>query len=270
MSPLFHMWDAKKTAAAAVWGAFTRVFAAERRCAACSSAFFPLSEKNTASSDEGVFPAEARRHFCPACAARLRPRELGYCPLCGEPAAWQAQPLAPCGRCLSKKPVWSETVFYATHQDLLRDLLLRLKFQNELALSYALGSLLAAHPRLRNLEFDLVAPVPLHGERLAQRGFNQSLELARPVAGRLGLPLDAASLSRVRATDPQRGLSRDDRRKNIQSAFAAGPKVRARRVLLVDDTMTTGATLEAAASALLEAGAALVHVAVVSRTPALA
>ena len=157
-------------------------------------------------------------------------------------------------------------VFHATHHDLLRDLLLRLKFHNELSLAHALGALLAAHPLLPELGSSHIVPIPLHPSRLTHRGFNQSLELARPIAQRLGLPLDAASLIRVRPTDPQRGLSREDRRPNIKNAFAAGPGVRGKDVLIVDDIMTTGATIEEAARALLHAGAASVQVAVVSRT----
>ena len=156
--------------------------------------------------------------------------------------------------------------FYATHQELLRDLLLRLKFHNELSLAHSLGSLLAAHPLLPGLRVNHIVPIPLHPSRLTHRGFNQSLELARPVAQRLGLPLDGASLIRVRATDPQRGLSREDRRPNIKNAFAAGTGVRGKDVLIIDDIMTTGATMEEASHALLRAGAASVHVAVVSRT----
>ncbi len=259
MPGLFSVPGTKNAAdtLATLWELLT----AERRCPSCHSAF-SVSRLNKA----GAGP-EASRHFCPSCAANLKPREQGYCPLCGEPAEWESQSPAPCGGCLTKRPRWAETTFYGTHQGLLRELLLRLKFQQDLSLAHSLGSLLAAHPGLLCIKADMAVPVPLHGGRLAGRGFNQSLELARPLAKRLGIPLDAACLVRMRATDPQRGLSRENRRRNIHAAFTAGQAVRERHILLVDDIMTTGATLEAAASALLDAGAASVHVAVISRTP---
>lgn len=113
----------------------------------------------------------------------------------------------------------------------------------------------------------VVAPVPLHPVRLAERGFNQSALLARPVARRLGAPFVPLALARVRDTPRQAALGRDARLGNVAGAFTVrqAHRLRGRAVLLVDDVRTTGATLDACARATLEAGAAWVGTAVLAR-----
>jgi ComF family protein len=152
----------------------------------------------------------------------------------------------------------------------LRRLLQELKFNGRLELAAALGLLLARHPELarRAKDYDLIAPVPLHPARLRERGFNQALELARPLSSRLGIPLSASVLRRARPTRRQQGLTRREREQNLRLAFSAA-SLDGRRILLLDDIMTTGATLRAAARCLLEAGASAVDVAVPARTPAI-
>jgi ComF family protein len=108
--------------------------------------------------------------------------------------------------------------------------------------------------------------MPLHPARLRERGFNQALELARPLAGG-ALRLAAGALIRTRDNPPQRGLSRNERKRNIRGIFSAAAAAHGQTVLLLDDVLTTGATLREAARALLDAGAAAVDVAVLARTP---
>lgn len=112
---------------------------------------------------------------------------------------------------------------------------------------------------------DCLIPVPLHPSRFRARGFNQALELARPIAAKLRLPLCPGWCRRVRDTAPQRLLDAAERRGNLRGAFAATENVRGRRVALLDDVLTTGATLHEAASALKKAGAAWVEVWVLAR-----
>jgi ComF family protein len=116
---------------------------------------------------------------------------------------------------------------------------------------------------------DLVLPVPLAPARLAERGYNQAWELARRVAARVGRPAAARVLERPLARAPQAGLQRAERRRNLQGAFrVARPQaVAGRRIALVDDVLTTGATAAEAAQALLAAGAAAVQVWALARTP---
>ncbi|WP_246182529.1 ComF family protein [Pandoraea pneumonica] len=112
-----------------------------------------------------------------------------------------------------------------------------------------------------------LVPVPLAPARLAARGFNQAWELTRVAARRTQRPASARWLRRERATASQRGLTRDVRQRNLRDAFIASDRVRGRRIVLIDDVMTTGATCHAAARALKRAGAAHVLAAVVLRTP---
>ena len=224
----------------------------ERRCLACTAIF--RGEK-------------AETLFCPACTATMPRKQRGFCPGCGEPAAWPELPLASCAHCLKEPPLWQDFIFHGPHEGLLRKLLITLKFHQQPFLGHALGTLLATHPEFATLAADAVIPVPLHSSRLTRRGYNQAQEIARPVARHLRLPLTPDLLFRVLPTTPQTNFSRKERKKNIQNAFAAQEAVRGMRVLLVDDTLTTGATLTAATQALLASGAGSVSVAVVSRTP---
>ena len=116
-------------------------------------------------------------------------------------------------------------------------------------------------------EADLLAPVPLHPMKLWRRRFNQAAALAREVARQTGKPCDPAALERVKLTRSQVGLSRAQRAENVQGAFrvAEGTAVRGRKILLVDDVLTSGATANAASRALLKAGAANVDVLVFAR-----
>ncbi len=205
--------------------------------------------------------------LCSGCRPALSRRVRGFCPSCGELMAWPDQENAPCGRCLREAPPWRRFFFHGAYEDRLRDLVLRLKDGRELALARGLGSLLARHPDLTP-EYDALVPAPMHGRRLRERGFNQALELARPVAGALRAPLAPELLRRHKAARPQTGLSRAERRANLRGVFAASEAVRDKRLLLVDDIATTGATLEQATRALLQAGAIFVDVAVLARTPA--
>lgn len=231
-----------------------RLLCRERRCMACASVYVPLS------------PDGPDIFFCPACTALLRRREQGYCPRCGEPEEDAEQPLALCPQCWQKPPPWKSMSFHNLHEGLLQHLLLQLKFHDQFILARPLALLLAAHPNLNGLRLDCVTPIPLHRKRLIERGYNQTLELARPLAVMLGLELLPGALERVKATAPQTGRGFKARQYNIRGAFAGTPEAQGKRILLLDDTVTTGATLAVAAEALLAAGAEEVHTAAISRT----
>jgi len=134
-----------------------------------------------------------------------------------------------------------------------------LKYRARLANARVLGTLLAVRVDVLALHerVDVIVPVPLHPARFAERGFNQSIEIARPLARRLRLPLEPALVSRLRPTAPQVGLHLSDRSRNLLGAFAAHG-LRGRRVALVDDVTTSGSTLQEIAGALLRAGATAV------------
>ena len=135
------------------------------------------------------------------------------------------------------------------------DFIHRFKYEGYFALGEPLaGLMIAAWPCWSPLP-DLILPIPLHARRRRRRGYNQSELLARPLGRALGIPVDTTSLRRTRHTVPQVGLGPDERQANVRGAFEAGGGVAGRHVLLIDDVLTTGATMAAAAEALLAAGA---------------
>ena len=130
--------------------------------------------------------------------------------------------------------------------------------------AYALGN---GRENGLSSKVDIMIPVPLHRKRLLDRGFNQSLELARPLARKLKVPLEPRALTRQRDTQPQMHLTEKERAANVQDAFQADEQlVKGKSVLLVDDILTTGSTLAESCHVLLGSGAAAVDVLVVART----
>lgn len=150
----------------------------------------------------------------------------------------------------------------------LRRALHRLKYRRDLALGEALARNIIEVVVQKGLAINLVVPVPLGQSRLKDRGYNQAGLLARPVAIALNLPYRPRAIIRIRETPTQVGLSLMERRHNVAGAFRAIPElVNGRRVLLVDDVLTTGATLNAAAHAVREAGVEAVYGVTVARAP---
>lgn len=145
--------------------------------------------------------------------------------------------------------------------------MIRLKYHGILPFAREFGERLGDALTARGDATALLVPVPLAPSRLASRGFNQAWELARVASRRANLPASAHVLRRERTTAAQRRLSREARRRNLRGAFVASDHVRGRRIVLIDDVMTTGATCDAAATALKDAGAIHVLAAVVLRTP---
>lgn len=150
---------------------------------------------------------------------------------------------------------------------MLPALIRRHKYGLDQSLAHALAECLSNPLPLDGSDYDLIMPVPLHRVRLRWRGFNQAALLGDAIARRLKRPFDAGSLIRIRETDPQTGKSMRERRQNIRDAFVIRRPARIanRRVLLVDDVMTTGATVDECARTLLAAGARRVDVLTLAR-----
>ncbi len=214
---------------------------------------------------------------CRASAQTFAPDEP--CPGCGEfPPVPRAQAIL-CGTCRMKPRPWGRVVVAGRYAGELRAMLLAYKFNHRLDLGRRLaGAAVAAYARAADACPELacvegLAPVPLHRRRLFWRGYNQSREICRLIAAGLAAEpggrkpaVWSGALARVRSTTPQMLLAREARAENIKGAFRADARlVRGRRVLLVDDIMTTGATLEECALALLAAGAARVDVLALAR-----
>ena len=201
---------------------------------------------------------------CASC-EKLLPRldSTTSCPSCALPeTAGQV-----CGRCLSHPPAYDATIAAYAYAFPLGEMIRTLKYGDCLALGRELGRRIA---ELAAGPWDAVLPVPLHRARLAERGFNQTVELAQPVALRLGLPLWRTAFERRRDTPTQAGLSARDRKQNLRGAFELRREVSGLSLLVVDDVMTTGATLDEVARVLKQHGATRVVNLVVARTPPLA
>ena len=196
--------------------------------------------------------------FCDTCLADFRKITSPLCPVCSMPFASEVEEDHLCEDCLRKRPFYEATGAPYFYEGPLMEAIHRFKYGEKSYLSDSLGSLLAEYAEnwLNDPGGFLTMPVPLHAKRLRERGFNQSLLLARHVAGRLHTELDFLSLKRVRYTTPQTGLGRDERRKNVQRAFQiVNPGVvEGRTALLVDDVFTTGNTLNECARALRKSG----------------
>lgn len=193
--------------------------------------------------------------LCAGCVADL-PRNNCCCARCALPLA---QPAALCGRCIRREPPWQTAWVPFRYAWPLDRLATRYKFSARLAAGRTLARLWCGHPPPQPAR--AIVPVPLHRGRLRRRGYDQSLELARQVAGFMHLPLHAGVLSRVRATHAQSDLDAVARRKNVRGAFRlrAAADLPA-HVALFDDVMTTGATLGECARVLRRAGVERVDV----------
>ncbi|GAU07738.1 ComF family protein [Desulfoplanes formicivorans] len=227
--------------------------AAGRRCLICGRRIVQR---------DSVFP-----ELCPDCLADIRPQTRGYCPGCGMCYPSDSMEVYLCSDCRRSPRPWSSLGFFGPYSGLVRSMITDFKFNARLPLVTLLGRMLLQGGVLHDIQpADVIVPVPLHPRRLQERGFNQSLELARRLVPVWGPEVDVRSLVRVRNTRAQRGLGKKARRSNLKGAFAVrGRRLENKRVLLVDDVMTTGSTLTSCARALRACGAGRVDVLVVAR-----
>jgi ComF family protein len=204
--------------------------------------------------------------LCAECLAAL-PWAGRVCVQCALPLA--GAPGDRCARCVARAPPWTRAVATLRYRGAAADLVRSLKFDGNAVSGRVLGTLIGAAVRDAYADRalpDIVVPVPLSLRRLLVRGQNQAGVLARHAARLLDLPVDWAGCRRVRHTAPQSGRSRRDRLRNPTGAFACATGYAGRIVAVVDDVMTTGATLGAVARCLRRSGAAEVHVWVGART----
>lgn len=210
--------------------------------------------------------------LCAGCWAGIRFIERPFCERLGTPFAADYGPGLLSPAALADPPVFRRARAVARYDDAARALVHRLKYGDRLDLAPALGRMMARAGAELLAEADVVVPVPLHRARLWRRRFNQAMALAGPVSAAGGVALDPFLLARVKRTRSQVGLTKAQRAENLQGAFRVPAEARARlagrRVLLVDDVLTTGATANAASRALLRGGAAAVDVLAFARVVA--
>ncbi len=191
------------------------------------------------------------------------------CDGCGAPWEYDPGPGVRCAACTARPRAFDRARAACLYDEHSRDLILKLKHADRTDLSGLLARWLSRAARPLLAEADIVVPVPLHRWRLLRRKYNQAAEVARPLARMHGLAFLPDALARVRDTETQGGKSASGRRRNVAGAFAVSPRLRdrldGRRVLLVDDVLTTGATAHACARALKAAGAATVDLAVIAK-----
>ena len=216
-----------------------------------------LPAKCAACGREGDF-------ICPPCRDALPELNRPWCGLCASPGV-----ATPCSACQEWPPPYDRIAAPYLMEGGVRDVVFELKYRGIRALAPDVGELMASHLESSRMAADVIVPVPLHGRRERERGYNQAALLARELGRRTGLAVEPA-LRRTKDTPPQVAMAGLDRRRaNIEGAFECVADVRGRRVLLVDDVVTTGSTMAACAAPLKAAGASKVWGLAFARQPEL-
>lgn len=211
--------------------------------------------------------------FCAACHTLIHLLVEPLCVQCGAPFTTTRGPSHVCGRCLAHPPAFRRARSWASYQTgeatphPLNEAIQQFKYQRSLSTGKALATLGAAHFPWEQQEYDVIVPVPLHVQRLRWRGFNQSLILAQAIGRAHDLPVNPFLLERTRPTVPQTELSQKERRDNVRGAFAVATpeQIVGKRVLVVDDVYTSGATVDECCRALQRGGAEIVDVFTLAR-----
>ena len=222
---------------------------------------FPPHALDGAAAQANGLPAEVW--------SRIRFLDGPVCDGCGAPFDYDQGEAARCAACMARPRAFQAARAACLYDEASRDPILKLKHADRLDLAPLFARWISRAARELVDQADAIAPVPLHRGRLLRRRYNQAAEIARPLSRLTGVPYLPHALVRHRATESQAGKSGSGRRRTVAAAFqvpaARAGRVAGKRVLLIDDVLTTGATLEGCARALKAAGAARVDVAVVAR-----
>ena len=211
----------------------------------------------------------SEKGLCAACWGKLSFIAPPYCERLGIPFAYNPGPGVLSMQALADPPAYQRARAAVRYDEIARTLVHGLKYGDRLELAPLMGRWIARAGHELLAQADALVPVPLHWRRLWMRRFNQSALLAKAISHTSGVPIAETALTRVKATAQQVGLSKSERAQNVQGAFRVPPENKAavagRRIILVDDVLTSGATVDAGARALLRAGAANVDVLVFAR-----
>ncbi len=207
--------------------------------------------------------------LCATCWSRLSPIERPFCEKLGIPFAYDPGPGIYSMQAIAAPPAYARARAAVRYDDITRTIVHALKYGDRLDLAPVMARWMARAGTDLLGDADLMVPVPLHWRRLWARRFNQSATLSKLLSDQSGVPVNFTALRRVKATPQQVGLSKSERATNVQGAFRIDPAGKAdiigRHILLIDDVLTSGATVDTCARALLRAGARQVDVLVFAR-----
>jgi competence protein ComFC len=205
-------------------------------------------------SSSGFYP------FCRTCWQDIRPFAGNRCSICSIPLA---EGPSICGECTKERPSYYKSYVYGIYDGKLKEAINYLKYHKIRGLARPLADLLL---RIPLPDADIILPVPPDPERLKKREFNHTSLIARYLSKRLGIPLGVNLLRKIKSTPPQANLKRIDRIRNLRGAFKVFKDLTQKRVILVDDVITTGATIEECSRALKRAGAEFVYIVAIARS----
>lgn len=211
----------------------------------------------------------AGEYLCDACEAKIARIVPPFCETCSEPFDGSINTAFTCANCAHRAIHFDAAVAAYRGRGIVREVIHQFKYNRQIHLRHVVARWLCAaldDERLRNIQFDLIVPVPLHPARQRERGFNQASVLAELLSAQTSIPCKPL-LKRMRYTTTQTALDRSERMKNLHNAFRLrkNADVRGLRVLLIDDVLTTGSTLSECARILKRAGATSVHAATAAR-----
>ncbi|MBI5180418.1 MAG: ComF family protein [Nitrospirae bacterium] len=214
-------------------------------------------------------------YICRICWKKIRLIDDPVCPCCGLPfkseVALIKSPDFLCGECREKRRYFTKAIAVGVYEGTLSEAIHILKYQKRQAMAKYLNAMVTDVLLQRLFDSDIIIPVPLHKKRLSERGFNQSLLIAHHISKRFSIPLCIDGLQRIRWTRPQIELTKEERLKNVRGAFVVGagfkpvPTIKGKKIILVDDVYTTGATVNECAKVLKKGGAKDVVVFTIAR-----
>ena len=206
--------------------------------------------------------SSARAGFCAEC-CELLPWILIGCKICGA----ELHTPGVCGKCQTNRPQYDRAIIPFAYRPPVAAQIKSLKYRDQLNYAAALGAMICRRARARPDALpDILTPIPLHRKRLRRRGCNQAFEIARVIGRELGVAVDHRPLARIKNTAPQAGLGHAARRSNVRGAFRATRPARHPHIALVDDVVTSGSTVNAAARELKRAGVQTVSVWAAAKT----